>query len=307
MKIRPFLLSILLILAASAASAQSASSGPARLEGTVVCCEECWAKADRKVTPYGTRADLEKAVECVASGDPTLLAVGNDQGGFILYELRLGKFKRPEKNWLTYVGKRLAVTGSAGKQKERSFIKVDTLTVVAEPIASTEPEINAVGTEVELVLNDLSGVEQRLSGYRGRIVVLNFWATYCVPCRKEMPDLAAIQNHYAAMGVQVVGAAADTAQDKPKVMQFIKDTKLNFPVWLGATAENMQRFGLGSALPGTVVIGRDGKVIATFKGVIKLSDLKKQLDTLLAAAEKESGGHVAAVTDKPSKASSVPS
>jgi thiol-disulfide isomerase/thioredoxin len=307
MKIKRLSLSILLVLAAfSATPAQSASTAAVRLEGQVVCCEDCWAKADRKVTPYGTRADLEKAVECVAGGDPTLLAVANDQGGFTLYELKVGKFKRPGKNWLEYVGKRLAVTGTAGKQKEKPFVKVDTLTVLAEPIAATEPEISAIGTEVDLVLKDLSGVEQRLSAYRGRIVVLNFWATYCVPCRKEMPDLAAIQNHYAAMGVQVVGAAADATEDKPKVMRFIKDTKLNFPVWLGATAENMQRFGLGSALPGTVVIGRDGKVVAAFKGVIKLADLKKQLDELLATAEKESKGHVAAA-EKPSKASSVPS
>jgi thiol-disulfide isomerase/thioredoxin len=308
MKIKSFSLSVLLVFAAfSISMAQNTSTGPIKLEGQVVCCEECWAKADRKVTPYGTRADLEKAVECVAGGDPTLLAVANDQGGFTLYELKTGKFKRTGKNWLAYVGKRLAVTGSAGKQKERAYVKVDTLTVLAEPLAATEPEISAIGTEVDLVLNDLSGVEQRLSAYRGRIVVLNFWATYCVPCRKEMPDLAAIQNHYAAMGVQVVGASAETAQDKPKVMQFIKDTKLNFPVWLGATAESMERFGLSSALPGTVVIGRDGKVVAAFKGVIKLADLKKQLDALLASAEKESKGHVGAVTEKPSKASSVPS
>jgi hypothetical protein len=90
-------------------------------------------------------------------------------------------------------------------------------------------------------------------------------------------------------------------------MQFIKETKLNFPVWLGASAEDMQRFGLGSALPGTVIIGRDGKIAATFKGIIKLADLKKQLDGLLAAAEKESTGQIATVKEKPSKASSVPS
>ena len=289
----------------SAAVAQS--PGAVKLEGQVVCCEDCWAKADRKTTPYGTRADLEKAKECVGNGDPTLLAVANSEGGFTLYELQLGKYKRSGKNWLDYIGKRIEVTGATGKKKERPFVKVDSLTVLAEPIASTEKEINVIGTEVELALKDLFGVEQRLGAYRGRIVVLNFWATYCVPCKKEMPDLAAVQNQYAALGVQVVGAAADAAEDKQKVMQFIKDTKLNFPVWLGASAEDMQRFGLGSALPGTVIIGRDGKIVATYKGIIKLADLKKQLDSLLAAAENESKGQVAAVKQKPGKASSVPS
>ena len=283
------------------------SPGAVKLEGQVVCCEDCWAKADRKTTTYGTRADLEKAKECVGNGDPTLLAVANSEGGFTLYELQSGKYKRPGKNWLVYIGKRIEVTGATGKKKERSFIKVDSLTVLAEPIAATEKEVNVIGTQAELALKDLFGVEQRLSAYRGRIVVLNFWATYCVPCKKEMPDLAAVQNQYAALGVQVVGAAADAAEDKQKVMQFIKDTKLNFPVWLGASAEDMQRFGLGSALPGTVIIGRDGKIVATYRGIIKLAELKKQLDTLFASAESESKGQVAVVKDKPGKASSVPS
>jgi thiol-disulfide isomerase/thioredoxin len=80
-------------------------------------------------------------------------------------------------------------------------------------------------------LKDLTGIDQRLSAYRGRIVVLNFWATWCVPCKQEMPDLAAIQNEYAAFGVQVVGASADQLADRAKVLEFIKQTKINFPVW----------------------------------------------------------------------------
>jgi hypothetical protein len=90
-------------------------------------------------------------------------------------------------------------------------------------------------------------------------------------------------------------------------MQFIKETKLNFPVWLGASADDMRRFGLGSALPGTVIIGRDGKIAATYRGIIKLADLKKQLDSMLAAAEKESKEIIASAKPKPAKASSVPS
>jgi len=298
---------LLLLISVSAANAQGSRPGPVKLEGQVVCCRDCWAKADRKTTPYGTRDDLDKAVECVGNDDPTLLAVANSQGEVTFYELQLGKYKRPGKNWLEYIGKLISVQGVTGKKKDSLFIKVDSLTVLGEPIAVTQPEVNVIGTEVDLTLKDLSGIEQQLSAYRGRVVVLNFWATYCVPCLKEMPDLAAIQNHYAALGVQVIGAAADTAADKQKVLQFIKSSKVNFPVWLGASAEDMQRFGLGSALPGTVVIGRDGKIAAKFRGIIKPAELKKQLDSLLATAEKESNQQVAATTTKPNKSSSVPS
>ena len=282
-------------------------TAPVKLEGQVVCCEDCWAKADRKTTPYGTRADLEQAVQCVGKGDPTLLAVANAEGGFSMYQLEVGKFRRPGKNWLEFVGKRIEATGSTGKKHDKAYIKVDTLTVLAEAVAASERQVNVIGLEAELVLKDLSGVEQRLSGYRGRIVVLNFWATYCVPCRKEMPDLAAIQNQYASLGVQVIGAAADPFADKQKVIQFVRETKLNFPVWLGASAGDMQRVGLGTILPGTVLIGRDGKIVATFKGVIKPAELRKQIESLLAAAEKDLKPGTVAVNKKPAEVSSVPS
>jgi thiol-disulfide isomerase/thioredoxin len=105
-------------------------------------------------------------------------------------------------------------------------------------------------------------------------VVLNFWATWCIPCRKEMPDLAAIQNEYAALGVQVIGAGADTLADRSKVLQFAKETRINFPVWLGATTDDMKRFGLGPSLPGTAIIGRDGKIISLQPAMITRTEQK---------------------------------
>ena len=132
---------ILLIVAASASTpAQDRAQGASKLSGQVVCCEDCWAEADRKTTPFGTREDLEKASECVANGDPTLLAVENAEGGFTFYELQAGKYKRPGKNWLEFIGKRVEVTGPTGKKKDRSYIKVDALSVLAPAPAESEPE-----------------------------------------------------------------------------------------------------------------------------------------------------------------------
>jgi thiol-disulfide isomerase/thioredoxin len=173
---------------------------------------------------------------------------------------------------------------------EKRYVKVDSLNVVEGAdgrTATVLQDAKVIGTEAELALRDLFGAEQRLSALRGRIVVLNFWATYCEPCRKEMPDLAAIQNNYAALGVQVIGASADEATARPKVMQFIKETKLNFPVWLGATTGDMEKFGLAPALPGTVIIGRDGRIVWHKSGVVKEADVKKKIDELLAQASKE--------------------
>ncbi|HEU4595002.1 MAG TPA: TlpA disulfide reductase family protein [Pyrinomonadaceae bacterium] len=287
-----------LLLLFSFLPAARAQEKAVRVEGQVVCCAECWAEADRTKVVYGTAEDLLKAQSCVAGGDPTLVAVREGEG-FKLYQLEQGKFRLPGKDWLEFVGRRVALTGAARKKGEANVFRVDALEVLAQSPAEREAA-NAVGREVELALKDLSGAEQRLSSLKGRVVVLNFWATYCVPCRKEMPDLAAIQNEYAALGVQVLGASADAPEERAKVLQFVKETKINFPVWTGATAADMLRFGLGTALPGTVVVGRDGKIVRVISGVVNQADLKKQIDAMLVNVE------AASVREKPSEASTVP-
>ena len=292
-------------------SVQVFAQGGVKLEGQVVCCAECWAEADRTKVEFGTAEDILKSKSCVEGGDPTLLAVREGER-FTLYQLEQGKFRLPGKNWLEFIGKRVAVTGSIQTKKETRIFRVDELKVVASSLAERDAA-KVVGTEVDLKLRDLSGVEQNLAAFKGRIVVLNFWATYCIPCRKEMPDLAAIQNEYAALGVQVIGASTDEATDRPKVLQFIKETKINFPIWMGATSSDMLRFGLGTALPGSVVIGKDGRIAKVISGVVNQADLKKQIDAMLSAnvatirEPTEPRKEITATTKRPAAVSSVPS
>lgn len=298
-----------LFLLISFASLISAQNDSVKLEGQVVCCADCWAEADRTKVEFGTAEDLLKAKSCVEGGDPTLLAV-REGGKFTLYQIEQGKFKLTEKNWLSYIGKKVSVTGTKRKNKKTDIFVVDSLEIIAPSIAEREAK-EAIGREVELKLKDLFGTDQTLSQFKGRIVVLNFWATFFEPCRKEMPDLAAIQNEYAALGVQVIGASADEAADRPKVLQFIKETKVNFPIWMGATAADMIRFGLGEALPGTVVIDKSGRIVKVISGIVNAADLKKQVDSMISLAESkiEKTETVAQrdVKEKTIKASSVPS
>src|SRR5688572_19314521 len=156
------------------AAAQISSVG---FEGQVVCCAECWAEADRNKVEYGTAENLIKAKSCVEGGDPTLLAV-REGDNFKLYQLATGKFRLPGKNWLEFVGKRIAVEGTLQKRKEVEIIRIDTLEVLAPSLAERE-SAKLVGQQVDITLRDLSGVEQGLSALKGRIVILNFWATYC--------------------------------------------------------------------------------------------------------------------------------
>jgi thiol-disulfide isomerase/thioredoxin len=273
------LLLFVICIFALTANAQSTLT---RLEGQVVCCAECWAQADRNKVEYGTAQDLLKAKSCVEGGDPTLLAV-REGDKFKLYQLATGKYRLPGKNWLEFVGKRIAVEGMVQSKKETDIVRVDSLEVLEQSLAQREAA-KLVGQQIDLTLKDLSGVDQSLSALKGRIVVLNFWATYCIPCRKEMPDLAAIQNEFAALGVQVVGVNTDELKDRSKVLQFVKETKINFPIWVGGSTEHMVKFGLGAALPGTVVIGRDGRVVKIISGVVDQVILRKEIEALLAVA-----------------------
>ena len=292
---------ILLALIVFSVFAQAQSSA-VRLEGQVVCCKDCWAEKDRTKIEYGNAEDLLRSKSCVEGGDPTLLAVQTGDR-FNLYELAEGKFRLAEKNWLSYVGKKIAVSGTLNKK----IIKVDTLEILEKSLAEKE-SAQVLGTQTELKLKDLYGAEQSLANYKGRIVILNFWATYCVPCRQEMPDLSAIQNEFAALGLQVIGASTDEAEDRPKVLKFIKEVKINFPVWLGATSADTLRYGVGTALPATVIIDKNGKVFKTISGEVNQTDLRKDVEKLLQDAEKQAK----AETKKQSKisdtqVSSVPS
>ena len=303
-------LSSLLIAAAflapvsAAPSSQDASTRKVTLEGQLVC-SECWFEADRKTTAYGTPADIQCATDCAVKGVPPAVAV-KEGDEFKLYLIEAGQFKQDSEEWLAYIGKWVQVSGKLNLKKDKQYVAVDELKVITSAQENAK-QTAVLGSDPELALKDLFGVEQKLSAYRGKIVVLNFWATWCIPCRKEMPDLAAIQNEYAALGVQVIGAGADTLLERSKVLQFVKETRINFPVWLGATTDDMKRFGLGPALPGTAIIGRDGKIVALRPVVITSTELKKQIDILLTLDAKSIKGEIASAKRDPADASMVPS
>lgn len=257
---------------ASVALSQSKVS----LKGQVVC-SLCWFEAkDRQATPYGDQADVACAADCSEKGLPQALAVENEKG-FTLYTLERGAFKTMGKDFIEFVPKTVEIEGELRTEKDKKFIKVNSLKVLKQAAIKPVPQSD----DATLALKDLSGVDQSLAALRGRFVVLNFWATWCVPCKTEMPYLTAIQNDYAALGVQVVGATADEASDGAKVLKFVRETKMNFPVWLGATTGDMTRFGVGTVLPATIIINREGKIVWREIGIIKPAVLRKELDRLI--------------------------
>ena len=138
------------------------------------------------------------------------------------------------------------------------------------------------GTSVaELALKDLQQRPHDLTELRGKIVVVNFWATWCIPCREEMPIFVKLQEKRGAEGVQVIGASADAAGDEHAVERFIQAQQIDFPIWVGATTIDMERLGLGTALPATAILDRDGTVVTRAPGIIDEKGLNRWIDWLL--------------------------
>lgn len=131
----------------------------------------------------------------------------------------------------------------------------------ASPAPALSPSA-ASGTAPAFTLPDLSGRGVSLADFKGKVVVLDFWATWCPPCRKEIPDFITIQNEYGSKGVQVVGIALD---ELPKVQDFVRSNGMNYPVLMGNDAITALYGGI-EGIPTTFIIDRNGKITERFEG-----------------------------------------
>ena len=133
----------------------------------------------------------------------------------------------------------------------------------------------------DFTLESLDGTSLRLSDLRGKAVLLNFWATWCGPCKIEMPWFIELQKEYGPQGLQVVGVAMDDSS-KDDIAKFAREMGVNYPVLLGKEAVG-DAYGGVPALPETFFIGRDGKIvdkIIGLRGKAEIEDaIKKSLNT----------------------------
>jgi cytochrome c-type biogenesis protein len=136
-------------------------------------------------------------------------------------------------------------------------------------------------------LESLDGKTVRLSDLRGKAVLLNFWATWCGPCKVEMPWFVDLQNQYGSQGLQIVGVAMDDAS-KEDISKFAKDMGVNYPILIGKESVGDQYGGV-PALPESFVITRDGKIMDKIIGLRGKSDIedaiKKALNTRPATSQ----------------------
>ncbi|HWY02479.1 MAG TPA: TlpA disulfide reductase family protein [Candidatus Acidoferrum sp.] len=149
------------------------------------------------------------------------------------------------------------------------------------PGASLTSHLTQSSPAPDFSLVALDGKTMRLSDFRGKAVLLNFWATWCGPCKIEMPWLVDLQKQYGAQGLQIVGVAMDDAS-KEDIAKFASDMGVNYPILIGKEAVGNDYGGV-PALPETFVIARDGKIVDKIIGIRGKAEfenvIKKALDT----------------------------
>lgn len=130
------------------------------------------------------------------------------------------------------------------------------------------------------VRGDLNGKRLSLRSFRGRIVLLNFWATWCAPCQAELPRFSAWQSEYGPGGLQVIAVSMD--DDEAPVRALVRRFRLNFPVVMGDQKLG-RKYGGILGLPVTFLIGRDGTILARFGSETDLHGMESQLKKILAS------------------------
>lgn len=131
----------------------------------------------------------------------------------------------------------------------------------------------------ELAIRDLRGRTVRVSDYKGKVVLINFWATWCPPCRAEMPDLVKMQREYGKRGLQVIGITYPP-ETLREVRQFTRKLRINYPVALG-TKETKSLFDQSETLPLTIVIDRDGNIRDRIEGILLPEEFEQKIKPLL--------------------------
>jgi len=143
--------------------------------------------------------------------------------------------------------------------------------------------------QARLKLTDLDGRTASLQRHRGKVVLVNFWATWCEACGAELPVLVDLAERYKDRGLVVLAASADDVKAKDAVAKVAKSAK-ELQIWVGADGNDMQDFGFAAALPASALVDRNGRIAERFAGGIG----KGQLDTAIEMLLQENIGGAAA-------------
>lgn len=150
-----------------------------------------------------------------------------------------------------------------------------------KPLVQSPKSVGVPDRRVDFTLKDLDSEQHSLSEWDGKVILLNFWATWCPPCRKEMPDFVELREELAGQGFEVIGVAIDRADP---VQDFIDEIGVQYPILLAELEglKIMQAYGNQlTTLPYTVIIDQNGKIVKTFRTEVNKQDILAIIQPLL--------------------------
>ena len=149
----------------------------------------------------------------------------------------------------------------------------------ADP-ASAACMVNPKPANFDFTLKDVDGNNVSLSAYKGKVVLLNFWATWCGPCKAEIPGFVRLQEKYRDKGLVIVGYSVDDSADKAKA--YAAEYKMNYPILLGEGREEVQdAYGPIWGIPASFIISKDGRVCRKHMGIAPEAVFEKEVVALL--------------------------
>ena len=139
---------------------------------------------------------------------------------------------------------------------------------------------NAKPANLDFTVKDMNGQSVALSSFRGKVIVLDFWATWCPPCKAEIPGFVELQKQYGEKGLQIVGVSVDDTVDK--LSPFAVEFKMNYPVLVGLDRDDLQdAYGPMWGIPTTFLISRDGKICRKHSGIVGKDRYEQDIKALL--------------------------
>jgi len=166
----------------------------------------------------------------------------------------------------------LAVVAVGGLNGRSGMPATETGALVCDP--------NAKAANLNFTLKDVNGTDVQLSSYKGKVILLDFWATWCGPCKLEIPWFMEFQQKYKDKGFTVVGISSD--DELATLKPFVAEYKMNYPVLQGLGRDDVhEAFGPIWGLPTTMVIARDGRICRTHMGLSPKAQFEKEILGLL--------------------------